>query len=271
MSSYVVITEETAPGGGTIKHINVVESQPVVGDLNKLVYNGIDMREYGLYVSGDKTFDSPKKDYNKVSIPGRSGDLYFWNGSYSNVTLKYSAILIEDINTTAEIIRSIFLEPNDYVRIEDSYHPDEYRMGIFIGPLEFNPIRLQAATTTLSFDCKPQRWLKSGEEEISVTANATSTIANATPYDAKPLIRLTGNSTPTITLGGVSFTVESSSDYYTYIDCDTQDCYKIQNSQKVSLNNKITIDDFPVIKSGGSSITVPSGITLKITPRWYIL
>ena len=57
-------------------------------DRSKLIYNGIDLRQYGLYVSGDKTFNAPKKEYTKVSIPGRSGDLVISNGRYSNVPLE---------------------------------------------------------------------------------------------------------------------------------------------------------------------------------------
>lgn len=180
--------------------------------MNCLIFNGYDLRDYGMYVSGNKTFDSPKKEYTKISIPGRSGDLVSFNGRYSNVTLSYDAILISDYERNAAAIRSILLSADGYCRLEDSYHKDEYRMAMFAGPLNFDSIFLEAGQTVLSFDCKPQRWLKSGEDRILIADNIQSsetvtfeedgqqvtyyqdmfTINNPTLFPAKPLFQVKG-------------------------------------------------------------------------------
>lgn len=225
--------------------------------MNCLIFNGHDLRDYGMYVSGDKTFDSPKKEYTKISIPGRSGDLVSFNGRYSNVTLSYDAILISDYERNAAAIRSILLSADGYCRLEDSYHKDEYRMAMFAGPLNFDSIFLEAGQTVLSFDCKPQRWLKSGEDPIQIADktqpsetttrvedNQTITyyvnrfvINNPTMFPAKPLFLIDGYGRIRIEFNNpgnpatehynirVNYT---SSPTYTlhYVDCDSMTAKK---------------------------------------------
>ena len=53
--------------------------------------------------------------------------------------------------------------PMQYQRLEDDYHPDEYRMAIFTGPLDFDTRFLnRSGETTLNFNCKPHRYIKAG-------------------------------------------------------------------------------------------------------------
>ena len=208
------------------------------------------------------------------------------------MTLEYSSILIEDYETNAAIIRSILLSPKDYVRIEDDYHPDEYRMGMFLGPLNFTSYYLEAGATNLAFDCKPQRWLKSGEEPMSFLgspytdagSNITSyklAIANNTYFDSKPLIHFEGKGKIEFTFshpaGSCRMTLDTPTDEIGdyYIDSELQDCYKLVDGEKVSANSLLTVDEFPLLRSG---ITATSQIrtdttinTLTITPRWFIL
>ena len=204
---------------------------PFTNDYNKLVYNGIDLREYGLFVSGNRTFNAPRKEYDKVSIPGRSGDLVISNGRYSNVPLEYDAILIEDYELNTAALRSILLSPEGYVRIEDGYHPDEYRMGVFEGPLDFDTILLEAGRCTLEFNCMPQRWLKSGEEEFII--ESPQTIVNNTMFDARPIFSFKGNGKLSCVIEqgfdyqsfGIDFG-QNSSDMECFVDCDKMNCYK---------------------------------------------
>ena len=204
---------------------------PFTNDYNKLVYNGIDLREYGLFVSGNRTFNGPRKEYDKVSIPGRSGDLVIYNGRYSNVVLEYDAILIENYEYNAAMIRSILLSPNGYVRLEDCYHPDEYRMALFEGPLDFDSVFLQAGVCTLRFNCQPQRWLKSGEQEIVIAS--PQTIVNDTAFHARPIFKFEGTGAIdcviTHGLDKQFFTIdfgENESDLACFVDSEAMNCYK---------------------------------------------
>lgn len=136
---------------------------------HKITYNGVDLSTFGLYVSGNKTFDAPERDVDKVEVPGRSGDLIFDNGRFKNVELHYEYCFIasntSDFDTNFSNLKNFLLSDPGYHRLEDTYHPDEYRMAAFLGPIEVSmDASLEIGTFDLVFDCKPQRYLKSGEE-----------------------------------------------------------------------------------------------------------
>ena len=42
---------------------------------NYIVFNGINCSDFGVYVSGQGTYDSPTREYEAISVPGRNGDI----------------------------------------------------------------------------------------------------------------------------------------------------------------------------------------------------
>lgn len=237
--------------------------------MNNFTFNGVDSVSYGLYVSGDKTFNSAEKDYTKVSVPGRNGDLLYFNNRYKNVNLSYRGVVICDYEAHTEEIRSWLLSADGYCRLEDSYHPNEFRMAAFAGPIDFNTYMLNAGETTIMFDCKPERWLKSGEQWLSIeTGNRI--INNPTKFSAKPIIRVYGYGRFVIGNETVEITNPGESSAYIDIDCEIQDCYEgtINQNKYVIISN-----NWPVLKPGSNGVTIlDSEITkIQIKPRWWTL
>lgn len=224
-------------------------------------FDGVCSKDLGLYISGDKTYNSPEKKYDKVSIPGRSGDLLLSDGSYKNFKVSYDSFVVYNLDHKIRDLRSFLLSKDGYRRLEDDYHPHEFKMAAFSGPLNFDVILLTAGKVTLEFDCKPQRYLKQGELPIDVTSNRV--IFNPTYCTAKPLITVTG--TGSFTIGGRTVTVTESG---ITIDTDIEQAYNGSTYK----NDKITVTNnlFPVLEPGENEITL-SGVTLSITPRWYTL
>ena len=234
---------------------------------NSITFNGINSLEYNLYISGDKAFNSAEKDYEKVSIPGRNGDFFLFNNRYRNVTRSYSAILFgrqdREYRLLARDIKAWLLSANGYCILEDSYNPDEYCYAQFLGPIDLDTRLLQAAELTLQFDCRPERFLKSGNEVTEVTSSTT--IENPTLFTSKPLLKVYG--TGNFLMNDISVTINESEDYL-YIDSDIESIYK----NDILFNNNVTIGDFPVLKPGENIITLNEDITkIDIIPRWYTL
>lgn len=245
--------------------------------MNHVIFNGTDLTTFGLYVSGDKTFDSPEKNYTKVSIPGRSGDLYIWDGTYKNVKLKYDAILIppdgKTFSDAAADLRNFLLSVDGYGRIEDDYNPDEYRMGVYSGPISFKPERFIAGKTGLEFNCMPQRWLKSGE--VSIDLYDGIVINNPTSTTAKPIFSglfSTGQGTVTIIAGDNSMRISLNPNERIFVDCETMDCFDDSGTPR---NNLIKVDnEFISLPPGNTQLTIQTGsgfYDLTMTPRWFIL
>lgn len=243
--------------------------------MNHVIFNDVDLTTFGLYVSGDKTFDSPEKNYTKVSIPGRSGDLYIWDGTYKNVKLKYDAILIppngKTFSEAAADLRNFLLSVDGYGRIEDDYNPDEYRMGVYSGPISFKPERFIAGTTSLEFDCMPQRWLISGI--LPVNIHHEDQITNPTLNVSKPLLKIPSNSSSNVEISaaGMSITVKKRS-FLVYIDCETMDCYTISQGSKIPKNDLIEVpNEFISLPPGTSTFEITGMDMISVTPRWFML
>ena len=43
-------------------------------------FDGVNSERFGLWISGAGTYDTPERDVALVSVPGRNGDLEFYNG-----------------------------------------------------------------------------------------------------------------------------------------------------------------------------------------------
>lgn len=245
-------------------------------EINSITFNGKNSLDFGLYVSGNQTFNSAEKDYSKVSVPGRSGDLLLFNNRYKNVNVNYDAILIEDYEKNAEKVRSWLLSANGYCRLEDTYHPDEFRMASFSGPVDFDTKMLEAGETTLTFDCKPQRWLKSGENWISCEygpSGFTATLSNPTLFESKPLIKLEGYGTIEIGTGIIEIRGDIIDVPTTiYVNCETMNCFYYDNNSEVpkNANKYVIISKWPTLLPGDTYVH-SNTVGFHIQPRWWTL
>lgn len=183
--------------------------------VNTITFGGVNSSSYGIYISGEGVFNAPVRDAEVISIPGRNGSFLLDNGRYENIEVRYPAFNTATDKATfiANIdgFRNAIASQKGYQRLEDTFHADEYRMASFIGGLEINPILYNDHTSQFEivFNCKPQRFLKTGETATSYARN--STISNSTLFDSHPLLQFNSSgSDGTISLGTQTLTVKSA-------------------------------------------------------------
>lgn len=169
-----------------------------------LIVDGTSLKGYKVYINGKEAYNSAERDVEMIEIPGRDGAFSLDHGRFKNITVSYDSGTFADSQTEfAENIsdlRNFLASKKGYVRIEDDYNPDEYRMGVFQRGLEFDPIHYNMASEfPIEFNCKPQRFLKSGETPVSVTSGGT--ITNPTLFDAHPLVKFQASGNGSITIG----------------------------------------------------------------------
>lgn len=137
-----------------------------------LVFDGEDSRDYGVYITGEAVYNAPEREVEMISIPGRSGAFALDKGRFENIEVSYPAGIFADNETDfAEAIsdfRNFLCSRRGYVRLTDEYNPNEYRMAIYKSGLEVTPAQLKAGEFNITFDCKPQRWLTSGEDAVTM-------------------------------------------------------------------------------------------------------
>lgn len=233
--------------------------------MNRLFFNGKNCREFGIYVSGSGTFNAPELDVTSYEIAGKNGNVIVSNNRYKNIEVSYPAFIRHDFALNAAKAREWLLKPQGYCRLSDDYHPYEFRLGRFVSPLDFDVRFLnRGGECTLTFDCKPQRFLVDGEYQRTFTA--AGTLFNITPFPAAPLITVCGSGEGEIVVGDTTVELSGISEYIT-LDCDIQDAYK----GALNMNDAMT-GSFPLLKEGENIISFSGGITsVKIIPRWWTL
>lgn len=174
-----------------------------------LIFDGESSRNYGVYITGEAVYNAPDRDVEMISIPGRNGSFALDKGRFQNIEVSYPAgIFAETEADFAQAIsdfRNLLCSRSGYVRLTDDYNPNEYRMAIYKSGLEVEPAQLKAGEFNIVFDCKPQRFLTSGETKRSVSSG--SSITNPTLFPASPLMECKGHGN--IYIDGVPIIVRS--------------------------------------------------------------
>ena len=240
-----------------------------------IIFNGRSSADYGIFVEEPPGHEWPEKDYDVVHVPGRSGDLLFDNGSYKNVSREYKIAVGSRTLYLHEQIDGIFNwlhSASGYARLEDSYEPDHFRLAAYRESSSLENILGHAGRATIKFDCKPQRFLKSGEHAALFTS--TGYLVNPTEFDALPIIKLTKKSGTSgqgsFRVGDCEITIGSNTATTMYIDSELQNAY----NGTTNLNTSITLNTggFPSLGPGNNEISFSGGITkLEVTPRWWTL
>ena len=153
--------------------------------MGNLIFNGVSTVDLGAVIQTPPVYEFPSKTYEHIKIEGRSGDLLIDNNSYDNVERKYYLALAFLKNsvfvTNARMIVEWLHSVKGYARLEDTYEPEYYRMAAFENPGSLPNLYDEATALEVVFKCKPQRYLKSGEEPILISSselNETYKITN---------------------------------------------------------------------------------------------
>jgi len=135
-----------------------------------VIYNGVDLETtFGLTMLGRGTYGAAERDIEQIHVPGRNGDLLYDNGGFLNVEVVYPCSITENFANKASELRNFLLSSPGYHKLEDSYHPGEYRMAEFRGPFEpdvHTARNNDSANFELKFNAKPQRFLSDAETNV---------------------------------------------------------------------------------------------------------
>lgn len=244
-----------------------------------------------ILVEQPPNYSFPSRDASFTHVPGRDGDVFVDNGSYNNVKRTYALAIgseFIDYSRLAYELSDWLHSAKGYAKLTDTYDPDHYCMAAFIDEGTITNILNNAGRISVSFNCKPQRYLVAGDDVIELIASG-SAIYNPTMFESKPLIKVYGTFTSdaTITLHNLLnededdqvITISACTDYV-IIDSELMDCYRIDNPQSPSnrsiynANGDVSFSgySFPVIRKGKTQITWTSPITkLEVIPRWWTI
>lgn len=242
---------------------------PNVYPFGTVFFNGRNAQDLGIIVEELPSYYYAERAFNHKQVNGKNGDVILDTGRYENVKKVYKVACYDPSRNFYEsaVALSTFLHSagSDYIRLEDSYEPSSYRMAIYEETNEIENLLGKAGRCEITFNCMPQRFLLSGDEEITIPSSGYS-IYNPTAFDAKPMIRIQG--TGTVTINGRSVQV-TENDNDMLVDCENQNAKDLSGAD---MNYFIYCDEFPILKPGFNTISYTETIdAVKITPRWWIL
>lgn len=241
---------------------------------NFFTYNGVSSESLGIRIQSKNVYSAPKYDVTLTSIPGRNGDLVSPNGRFGNGSLSYTCFVpartIAELEEKLTKIKNwLYGEAGEYHPLTDTYDEKHLRYALFNNKLDISDEARRIGTFTVTFSVKPFRYLLSGLEKQTFTADFTLT--NPYAFTAKPYLKIIGT-------GSGSFTVQSEGNNKIwqflevdgYIECDSE----LMNFYKdtVLKNSVVTGDGFPELRKGVNSISFDGDITgIEIIPRWVSL
>lgn len=251
--------------------------------VNYFIFNGKSSLDFGIYIGGQGTYNAPQRDVTKISIPGRNGDLILDNGRFLNIQVSYPIVVMDEFRDKTDAIRQWLLEPVTYAHLEDTYHPGEYRMAVVTGGINFETSAYnKTGKATITFDCRPERYLHTGEELLFLDAKSPSQITdydfdyilNPTIFESKPIIRIYHRDVTglkTVSVGGKGFGIIdnelSQTVDYVDIDCELMECY----CGTVNCNSMVSISTFPTLKPGHTQVLYTRNLyeKIRIKGRWW--
>lgn len=244
--------------------------------MGMIIFNGVSSRDHGIVIENHPESSHPAKRGEGYQIIGRSGTFYRETGCYENVIQSYNIATREGQERRADLrsddIAAWLLGSTGYCRLEDSFEPEHFRLARFAGPINIEQIMGLYGRATLEFDCRPERWLKSGEKTLNI--KTSQNVFNPTAFTAKPLIKVTSSSDIVITVNSKLFlTITTSEALTAVIDCEEM---TVKHPVGISLMNKTTFGDawntFPTLPPGVSTFSLTGNETsFEVVPRWWTI
>lgn len=232
-----------------------------------IVYGGESSADYGMVVSEAPAYERPNRKQTVYTVPGRNGAVVFQDDAWEDVIRSYNVWIAKGaqaLPVKVDAFEAMLNSMKGYQRLEDNFEPDIFRLAYYSGGNNFSNKMTQYGEATINFTCRPERFLKTGEQEITVINSQK--IVNQTRFTAKPLIHIEGSGTVTVSIGGN--TISASITDYINIDCETMNAYRLAAENK---NSDIS-GSFPKIIPGENTVGI-TGTTTKVTivPRYFTI
>ena len=221
-------------------------------------YNGINSEAMGVKVRTRPSIPPAVEVVEEYDIPN-AGKHYYHTGRVEDIQIPVQCSFVAEPNAFQETAREvsawlsgstdrklIFSDDNDwFYRVKKVTDGDSFQRSLKV-----------AAIFTITFVCEGFAYAKNGERPSAGFTNYYET--------SKPLYSLTGNAAGSLTINGKSFAVNVNQNLL--IDTERMIAYR---SNGDLVNSSITGDYEDMwLPHGENSISVSSGLTLSVYPRW---
>ena len=228
--------------------------------------DGKNALDYGIHLQNPIVFSEAEPVYDAETIPGRNGDLIFETGSFENRTAEADCFILQNAAYSAVGMANKFLlARRGHRRLQTSDDPEHYWLAVVENGVEVENRKNVLIPFSVSFDCKPQRFLLDGENPMNFYQNGV--VFNRYGFEALPKITVFGNGSGRLRVGDAVVEIHDIAGTLV-LDSETQNAYNEFSNR----NNYINAPEFPLLKDGENHIEFSGGIErIEIVPRWWEL
>lgn len=224
------------------------------------VWNGIDSRAMGLYVTELPPVKRPAERVQTVTIPGRSGHLTLLEGDQVHDGYTLECQITAPMSLDLAPVLAWLSGEGTVIFANEPQRSHEARIA---AEISFDRVGYSAKQATVTFFCQPYKAEFPEQGEITITGTS-GTLTNPGDIPARPLVNLVYTGTITVNFDGKPM-VFANSPGNLLIDCEAQ---QIINNVAGTIWTGTYYGDFWQIPKGQVSVTASASCTLRIKPRW---
>ena len=124
--------------------------------LNYFTYNGKSSRDFGIYIEKAPDSVHAERRGEPYKVAGRNGTLVREEDTYDNYNQTYEVGFKEQYQrnayTKSNDIASWLLGSSGYLRFEDTYEPEIFRMARFANPFAVNTLLNRRTNNTSTYN-----------------------------------------------------------------------------------------------------------------------
>lgn len=219
----------------------------------------------GVVVETLPTIQRPKRKITRYDVTGRDGALEVDEGGYDGyqTTLQINAYgkAPEEINA--------WLDGEGWFITSDA--PDRQMWVVLDAQHKNTRYNVSGAcydSITITMYVHPYRYIVPADAATEYT-EFPILLENPYAWAAKPRITVYGSGEITLTVNANIMTLNDITDGI-IIDSEMMDCMNLTKTELMNMH--VNIDEFPILQSGGNTISVSGTVTkIAIEPRWRVL
>lgn len=211
--------------------------------MSYFIFNNKCSLDEGIIIEKMPPLPKPKKKVNKISVPGRNGDVYQDEDAYESMIIQIQCALIDEEKDVKELHKWLDGEG----KLVLSTNPNCFYYANIINKIDFTNIVNQIHEFPLEIELQPICY---GLEEKSFTITEnTNIVISESSQPIFPYIKVYGNGNITLTINNSSIILKDVEDYIE-LDCEEEEAFK----NSINKNFFVECDEFPKFDLGENSI-----------------
>ncbi|MHA3066572.1 hypothetical protein [Lacticaseibacillus saniviri] len=233
-------------------------------------FNGHRNTDFGLFLDyGSFEWQSAKHTRSSIAVPGLSGDRFYSDNKYDNVTETFPFLLETRDFSALEMqarINHWLAEPDNYSPLYFSSFPDYELQAILTSVSALKWANNHGGSISAEFSCKPFAYRIGSTELRQIDELNGVVLRNNENLKSLPLIKIYGSGHMGLTVNDDVYEIDGA-DGVTYIDVENHITYSPTQGIVPGLA-RFPNHQYPTLPPGDNYIGIDGADGLEVAPKW---